>query len=1073
MPAETAEQKIYNRLASAMTYHPSGANLFADDWTLEPGDVVTVKSGEDEYSVPVYSMNLQWNGASRVEIESTGNQKREPLSALRRKQYSAGRAAYIQQEENEEKFQEFSTWRTETDTELSSHAAQFVEILGDGTEQHPGRLPVAETAIIQTASNVAITAEATGLLLDENGNPVLDEHGHYQYDPNAANTTLNAKIGVEAGRITAEVSRATGAEGSLSSLISAEAGKISQIVTAVGDDGQVTAASIVTAINSQGQGAVTIKAASIDLDGLVTATKFQTALASIENLTGDLNIVGDLTVGGNTNVGSISVESYSQYKVDGESIGLGSGIKSITKDTSLPEGQFGFTYTTFSNDEPQSINFNIADTTYFKSRVGINTATIYGTSDDQSDWNDWVKDSYGSLSDPYALIRVTANDGSYYHFGVNASGVYESGADSVTVSSVTPQGWHYDDVNETYANTVTATASNDATGTGTVLIPTVTVKATVPQNPGTTATLQAFGPEYYGTAYAVSAQTYLYLFADSDYCYITNTNFSPTAENTVARIENPTPVMTPTLDFDSSWDYYDSENPPKYKLGVRIMDGEVIVPGTETYIDLPGTKVIVGTPTATWDSENHTYSLSASANDYLSADTQNEHSLANGSGSGTLNPANAIYYGKSTVTLGTPEWTGNDDPDNPSKYKVTTANRTNASGTAEQDVAFYTVSATNVALTKGSITKDNDYKGSYSIRRSSGGVISIGNVTTGVHANTTALTLTLELGTPVCSLGATGTANWNDSSHVYEYTVSSSLGVDNTGNVLTRQTGTLTLTPTQAINYGKTLVTVDTAVLANVTYSASARSAIASITVTLDNDYSTTISGVDVSRIYQAGLDGSGEITSAPFTFGLYDKGGTFVRNRQKSINVSEVYQQGVHDAGTDYGYAYIYSTSNERRCAFRSSPSSSGDPAHYMSANTYVHLEEDPAHPATSGWVKISYENETGYVSSSLVHTSAKSGPNVRTSGWWDEHIIGVFSANFTRTANVGVQTQTGGRFWVMPLYSTRAAVLADPDYAPYASYGNVKVYSSSSVAIGRTCSVVLSDSTILSNYTILDENA
>ena len=92
--ANEAENAIYNRLASAPSFHPANADLLTRDWMLEPGDVVTVLSGEESYQVPIYSMNLEWRGDSKVSIESTGNQKREPLPALRRKQYGGGSATY-------------------------------------------------------------------------------------------------------------------------------------------------------------------------------------------------------------------------------------------------------------------------------------------------------------------------------------------------------------------------------------------------------------------------------------------------------------------------------------------------------------------------------------------------------------------------------------------------------------------------------------------------------------------------------------------------------------------------------------------------------------------------------------------------------------------------------------------------------------------------------------------------------------------------------------------------------------------------------------------------------------------
>ena len=180
---DSAEQLIINRLAQAPSFHPSGAKLFVPDWTLDPGDVVTVQSDGESYDVPIYSMDLTWNGACRADIQSTGNQQREPLSALRRKEYQAGRRGYGQFKEIDDEFKEFETWQTQTDEVIGTYAAQFVDILGDGTNE--GRLTLAETAIEQTASDATITAQAAGILLDEDGHPILDERGKYQYDPNA------------------------------------------------------------------------------------------------------------------------------------------------------------------------------------------------------------------------------------------------------------------------------------------------------------------------------------------------------------------------------------------------------------------------------------------------------------------------------------------------------------------------------------------------------------------------------------------------------------------------------------------------------------------------------------------------------------------------------------------------------------------------------------------------------------------------------------------------------------------------------------------------------------------------
>lgn len=85
--ANEAEQAIYSGLRAAPIYHPVDVTLLPDDWTLEAGDVVTVQNAGESYNVPVFALDYTWKGGLTAEAQSTGNQKREPLSALRKRYY--------------------------------------------------------------------------------------------------------------------------------------------------------------------------------------------------------------------------------------------------------------------------------------------------------------------------------------------------------------------------------------------------------------------------------------------------------------------------------------------------------------------------------------------------------------------------------------------------------------------------------------------------------------------------------------------------------------------------------------------------------------------------------------------------------------------------------------------------------------------------------------------------------------------------------------------------------------------------------------------------------------------------
>lgn len=527
MAQDTPEKSILEKLAQTQTFHPAGAKLFVPDWTLDPGDVVTVTSKKDvhdpdedptEYKVPIYSMDLTWNGTSRLDIQSTGNQEREPLSALRRKEYQTGRRGYGMAKELDDSFKEFETWQTQTDEVIGTYAAQFVDILGDGTNE--GRLTLAETAIEQTASDATITAQAAGILLDEDGHPVLDERGKYQYDPNAANTTLTARINTNATNITTEVTRLDGEDSRLSGLIQTEAGKISQIVSAVGQNGEVTAGSIILAINKSKDGSATstatITADAINLEGVVTAVFLDSRMANIENLFSKTGYSESITVQKSVNAGNVYTENlYIGDSLDNVQIHtypiylMGTGTTALDGITAAVVSQNSYmdlrhshaiTITPMSGDDEGKIqiqlgaavttdssdrikNFNIADTAFYKKRVGI--------------------------------------------------------------SSVDPGNWQYDSTEHKYYNPVAATAkdstqANPDTVTANVFIPDITLTPVVN---GLTyvGKVNAWGPSVSGTVYAAADELSLYLKEKDNYVYITKTDSDPVTvgpnSNVVARME--------------------------------------------------------------------------------------------------------------------------------------------------------------------------------------------------------------------------------------------------------------------------------------------------------------------------------------------------------------------------------------------------------------------------------------------------------------------------------------------------------------------------------------------------------
>ena len=112
---------------------------------------------------------------------------------------------------------------------------------------------------------------------------------------------LESNLDVVAGKISAEVIDRREADKELKSALNITSGQVEQIVTSVGTDGKVTAASILTSINN-GHGSIVLDAEAIDMNGVVTALK--TFNIEAGNITGDIitgqSIVSEGAVSGET-----------------------------------------------------------------------------------------------------------------------------------------------------------------------------------------------------------------------------------------------------------------------------------------------------------------------------------------------------------------------------------------------------------------------------------------------------------------------------------------------------------------------------------------------------------------------------------------------------------------------------------------------------------------------------------------------------------------------------------------------------------------------------------------------------
>lgn len=380
------EESIYNRLASAPQYHPSNASLFAD-WNMQAGDVVQIKSDDSVYDVPIYNLKLKWNGASKIDVESTGNPEREPLPALKRREYSSN---------------------------SSSYAAQ---------KSYGGGLGSA----LEKIANINGIMYAAGLQVDPVSGVLLyaSEHG--------SDYALGSSFKVQSDAITSEVTRATNAEGEMSSRITQTADAItSEVSRATEAEGSLSSQITQTADQialkvSKGDvatqlavevGNVTISGGNLVVDGYITS---QGLITTLGNFSSDIYSSGNIT--GRNVIGTTSLAAPS-LTLNGESLSSHSlsflgNLYMIASDNSINLAHYHAITATENNgvititqgaaqDTAGSASFNIADTQFYKDAVASATAAgkaAMGVLIDQANQSVVVAES----ATKSALIASTVN----------------------------------------------------------------------------------------------------------------------------------------------------------------------------------------------------------------------------------------------------------------------------------------------------------------------------------------------------------------------------------------------------------------------------------------------------------------------------------------------------------------------------------------------------------------------------------------------------------------------------------------------------------------------------------------
>lgn len=374
----TAATNIYNRLASAPTFHPANANLFTD-WNMQAGDVVTVKSDAESYQVPVYNMKLRWTGAPKVEIESTGNPEREPLSPLKRREYSSQHGGYGMAKQTSDAVDGLETRVTHAEV-LIDEANARINLKADATvvNAQGERLTQAEVDIDGLDAQIALKASAsdvtalgtrmTAAEVDIDGlegeivlkasaadvGALGNRVNQCEIDIDAAEGQIALKA--SASDVTALGNRVTQAEID----IDAAEGQIALKVS----EGDVATQLAVECGN------VTISGGNLVVNGMITADYLSSNVVAVGGLSATQNILaqGWIVAGSYVNASDVQIEGDS----------LKDAIVDFGTATSSG-GQITIPTTKRSGAAGPNITFNIADTQYYQD--GVAAAYARGVND--------------------------------------------------------------------------------------------------------------------------------------------------------------------------------------------------------------------------------------------------------------------------------------------------------------------------------------------------------------------------------------------------------------------------------------------------------------------------------------------------------------------------------------------------------------------------------------------------------------------------------------------------------------------------------------------------------------------
>lgn len=389
-------QAIYNKLNQLTAYHPGSTEIF-DDFLQEAGDVVQVVSDGESFDFPIFSQHMTWTGSMLTTMQSTGNKTRNALPPLQRREKNRG--------------YRFGQQITEQEELLHGYYNDF----------------------IQEKTVIGMISGAMGVALDQDGNPIVDPTtGEFQWDDeHGAELFSRLLLSPNRAQLISAINANTGG------------GTISYAKVDLSGSGNV----LIQAVNQRSDSSVTIDADKINLLGVVTSTQMDSRLANIDALFTTTGYAGTIYANGlSATSGEVSDLTVGTFKIrntpsstatvtrKGVKIGngavsdslllLGTGSDSNLQipnavthfgSSSASGGTISIPYYTYDSGGGQAagnITFNIADTAYYQSHIGISSTGSWAWDYDETEYYRTITPNAGASVD-VKLPTITVSAGSW------------------------------------------------------------------------------------------------------------------------------------------------------------------------------------------------------------------------------------------------------------------------------------------------------------------------------------------------------------------------------------------------------------------------------------------------------------------------------------------------------------------------------------------------------------------------------------------------------------------------------------------------------------------------------------